>query len=157
MHFAHPKSDTCALCDQIKMKISNSNDDEEKLQLEQQLLLHTVKSDAAYETLRNDIIMAQNNQNHVVISVDLQQVLQIPVLSNSKYFYQRKFSCYNFGMNFQADKETIFSFWHEVIGNRFADEMTSSILKKVIEKYPSQTSQLRRLRFCGISDATKNA
>ena len=54
LHFKHPKSDTCRLCDELHLKINTENDGIIKQRLITQKELHLRKAEKARESLNCD-------------------------------------------------------------------------------------------------------
>ena len=131
-----PRSDTCATCDRLYIEMTNSPSRAETDRIEWESIQHHVISDAAFESLRNDVTRNISDPDFHVFCFDLQQVLFCPLLTHSDYFYQRKYSCYNLAITNPTESyKSHMSFWHETIARKGSNEIASCLFKLVKEKF----------------------
>ena len=131
--FKGPKSDTCATCDELNIKINEAKrskqvEDLQKITLDKEL--HLRKADAAFNCLKSAKAEAQQNQNVHVITFDLQQALPTPKLTTGLCFYKKKLWCYNISIHCCNEPEQGYFFmWNESVAKRGSDEITSCLFK----------------------------
>jgi len=142
-----PRSDTCALCDRIFIEMTNSQSPAETDRIEWESIQHYIISDAAFESLREDITSNITDPNFHLFCFDLQQVLFCPILTHSDYFYQRKYSCYNFAITSPTESyKSYMHFWHESIARKGSNEIASCFLDMVKKQFAVlQNGQKRSL------------
>lgn len=127
LSFKQPYVDTCALCDEYKMKLRNKNlQDEEKSKICLEREAHLKKVDIAFETKANDKEAAKNSAGKIVVrAFDLQKVLETPSLTTGNSFYKRQLSTYNLTIHDLATNKASSYLWYECIGGRGSDEIAS--------------------------------
>ena len=131
--FKLPKSDTCKLCDEHQIRLSELRSSEKEEEVKEVELLHKVhilKAEELRKTLSNVVEVANNTDTHV-IAMDLQQALPTPLLSAGPAFYKRKIWTFNFGVHDCIEQSGFMFVWNEVIGKRGSDEIGSCILKYI--------------------------
>jgi len=84
------------------------------------------------------------NNNHAVVSFDLQNVIALPRANISNFFYKRKLNVYNLTGHCAVGKDTrgFCAVWHEGISGRAGNDIASSLVKmlqEVVKAYPSVT------------------
>lgn len=135
LSFRKLRTDTCKTCDLLQSDIRNNINQRAKEIALQKLKLHHLKTEKAYNEMKNDKVISQNIGSNVsCVSVDLQQVLFVPTLTHSDMFYMRQLSCYNFCVNLSDNDQSYMCVWHEGIGSRGANEIASCLLK-VLNKF----------------------
>ncbi|XP_050298547.1 uncharacterized protein LOC126737611 [Anthonomus grandis grandis] len=95
LRFGTPRSDTCQYCDKFYVKLIEVRSEEEKNNISRESEIHHRRAEKGYSALSDDIKLAKENKNTIVLCTDLQQVLFCPTLKHSSVFYQRQYSCYN--------------------------------------------------------------
>ncbi|KAJ8964201.1 hypothetical protein NQ314_005066 [Rhamnusium bicolor] len=94
-----------------------------------QLELHHRKAERAREVLKQDTIESQEPDNtKCCLSMDLQQVMFVPSLTQSDMFYLSQLSCYNLGVHIGDTNEAYMCMWHEEIAYHRANEIASCLL-----------------------------
>lgn len=91
LHFKPPNTDTCRLCDELEMKISN---EAKALKLEKDL--HLASAEQARGSMRSD--KENVSKEMYVATFDLQKALPFPKLTTSTAYYKRNMYVYNFGI-----------------------------------------------------------
>jgi hypothetical protein len=128
LRFGFPRSDTCQKCDSYYVKLLNAADETERNKILIESELHHRKAEKSYSTLKEDSELAKNNSNLIVLTTDLQQVLFTPSLTHSNVFYQRQYSCYNYGVHDAANGNATMHLWHETVAKRGSAEIASCLL-----------------------------
>lgn len=131
LRFGVPRSDTCAYCDRLYVKLIAADDEEERKKIENESQIHHSRADLAYKSLAEDTTFSRSNENVIVLCIDLQQVLYCPNLTHSNVFYQRQLSCYNLAVHSAGSNKAMMFFWNETVGKRGSAEVASCILKYV--------------------------
>lgn len=72
--FGTPRSDTCQYCDKFYTKLVDANSEDEKTKILHESEMHHRRAEKAYSTLSDDIQLAKENKNIIVLRTDLQQV-----------------------------------------------------------------------------------
>lgn len=93
-----PRADTCATCDKLYVKMCSTSVPQELDALDWESIEHHISSDAGFAELKEDTELNQSNPNVELLTFDLQRVLFCPMLTHSDYFYQPKYSCFNFAV-----------------------------------------------------------
>ena len=86
LSFGYPRSDTCQLCDELRMAVASTSSETQRSELNSQLAEHQLKASQAYQLLQNDTKLAKNDPDLHVITFDLQQNLPVPTLTHSSMF-----------------------------------------------------------------------
>ena len=154
------KSDTCDTCDRLASRIKDGTEDEiVRLEAEREWhhqlgKLYKIMSPIginshsysyictfgfiekdAYQAYSADKARAATDNEHVVLTVDLQQVLFTPGVQNNSSFYLRKLSNYNLCITNANDGSSTMNLWNEVQGNRGSNEVSSIIYKYVTGRF----------------------
>ena len=69
------------------MSIESETDSAARAQLEGECLLHQVKAERAYQSLKEDIALAKLDPTVKLITSDLEQTLPTPSISTNVVFY----------------------------------------------------------------------
>lgn len=131
LRFGTPRSDTCQYCDKFYAKLVEARSEEEKNNISHESEIHHRRAEKAYSALSDDIKLAKENKNTIVLCTDLQQVLFCPTLKHSSVFYQRQYSCYNQAVHNMGTNDVFMCFWHESVAKRGSAEIASCLLKYV--------------------------
>ena len=127
--FGYPRSDTCQRCDELKLAIANSQDEEERLTLTLAQAEHQCKAGQGYQSLREDTQLCKSDPSYHVITFDLQQNLPVPTLTHSAMFYLRQLWVYNFGIHDCGSGSAVMCVWNETIAGRGSSEIISCLLQ----------------------------
>ena len=145
--FGLPRTDTCATCDRLSLRIKSDSSD---TVAQQELADHKDRAAQGYQTMRGDQRAAVASWSNTVrslgsaayrsvdavdmISFDFQQNLPTPNLHHNDAFYARQLWTYNFGIHdCVADKGYMFM-WDETVAKRRSSEV-ASCLKHFFEAY----------------------
>ena len=85
--FGYPRSDTCELCDQLKIASDSAQSSDEHRLLMTELSEHHEKASQGYQSLRSDPQHSKTDPTTCVITFDLQQNLPVPTLTHGAMFY----------------------------------------------------------------------
>ena len=138
--FKLPRSDTCATCDKLTLRIkSNPNDAGAR----QELKDHQDKADKGYQTMRGDkreavaswygftrsVGLGGFSQVDAVdmISFDFQQNLPTPNLKHNDVYYARQLWTYNFGVHDCVAEKGYMYMWDETLAKRGSSEVASCL------------------------------
>lgn len=120
--------DTCNTCDILKLKISTA-DDCDKPEILAQQRLHQETADFGYNSKKGDISSAKSDPSKLVYVFDMQQVLPTPYLKSNVAYYKRQLHVYNLRAHNCITGEPVCFMWHEVIGRRGANEISSCLFQ----------------------------
>lgn len=135
LSFTAPRTDTCKICDELKVKIDAADTPHIKQQYEEKKELHLAKAQAAFDALKSDTKKCKENPAYATLCFDLQQALPTPLLRTSVIFYLRQLWTYNLGVHNMSDDRAYMYLWSENVAGRGADEIISCLMKQV-EKIP---------------------
>ena len=80
--FSHsPKSDTCKVCDSMKIAIEAESNPTKKESLKLEWELHKVKADRGYQSFKEDTAFAKLHSDTEMLTFDLEKSLPTPVLT----------------------------------------------------------------------------
>lgn len=148
LRFGLPRADTCSYCDRLHIQLIGAVDELTRKKIENESKIHHMRADSAYKALAIDKEDAKLNSEHVVLCVDLQQVLFCPNLKHNKVFYQRQLSCYNLAIHDQGKNLAYMFLWDETTGKRGSAEITSCLLKYVELNFVKlKPGQMRTLKL----------
>ena len=139
--FGYPHSDTCQLCDELKIAIEAALSETQRDELCSNLAAHHSKASQGYEALREDTRLSKSNSDVHVITFDLQQNLPVPTLTHTAMFYLRQLWVYNFGIHACDSGSAVICMWNETIAGRGACEIVSCLL----QYFSKQTSNASKL------------
>ncbi len=130
LSFKQPRMDTCKTCDLLNLKSKSSNEEGRKAKVE--LELHHRKTEAAFQTVKDDFRgSTMPGSDTCTVTMDLQKVFPLPKLTHSAMYYSRQLSCFNFGIHIADSGDGIMCIWHEGQFGRGANQMASSLLQAI--------------------------
>ena len=133
LHFKSPSNDTCKTCDAFMIRLKQCKTDEERLAIKDEQKVHHTKADNAYLKKKHDKEAACNSGGSiVVVSFDLQKVLETPKLSTNIVYYLRLLSTYNLTTVNLGTREVMCDCWDETQGNRGSDEVATVMFKRIM-------------------------
>ena len=132
--FKPPTTDSCATCDELKVKISQAAT-ADKEALKEKLDQHVAKAKEMQQFMKR--LAADKDDDTVNIVLDLQQTLPIPRISTSSAYYLMKVWMYNLCIHDLKENKSEFFVWDEQTGGRGALEIGSCILRWIDEKRAS--------------------
>ncbi|XP_077291998.1 uncharacterized protein LOC143915302 [Arctopsyche grandis] len=127
--FKLPKSDTCKTCDTRDKKMGNETDEEQNRQLSIEKELHLRYAESMKTKMKTLSLLAKENSDVHVITIDLQQTLPTPKLTCGPAFYLRKLWTFNVGIHDCGQDVGYMFLWDESQAARGSDEIGSCILK----------------------------
>ena len=83
LSFGYPRSDTCQICDELRIAVASASAEAQDNELNSQLVEHQLKASQAYQLLQSDTKLSENDPELHVITFDLQQNLPVPTLTHS--------------------------------------------------------------------------
>lgn len=131
LSFHQPRVDTCSDCDKLKHQIL-SGDNRAKIILQTH---HRCYRRALNEMNKDHTEAKQPGYQSCVMSIDLQQVIQLPTLTHSEMYYSRQLNFYNLGIHIGNTDEAYCCLWHEGQAGRGSAEIASCLLKLINEGY----------------------
>lgn len=140
--FKLPKSDTCAKCDSLTIKLANCTDEEEKRLLTADRDKHLEKAQTGQDNIKKLAELAKKEpEKYHTIALDLQQALPTPKLTVGPAFYKRKLFTYNLGIHNCGTNQGYMMMWEESTAKRGSEEICSALLT-YIERVNLQSDEL---------------
>ena len=122
-----PRTDTCKVCDEMKVKVDTEMDPVTKQQLNREWELHKRKAERAYQQIKEDTTLAKSTNDVDTITFDLQQSLPTPVLTTNFVFYKRQLWTNNLGIHDCKTSKGYMYMLHEGIASRGSQEIASCL------------------------------
>ena len=134
LSFKHPYSDTCKKCDMLNIQLKNKDlNQEERECLSGKKQRHLIKAENAYnQNAKDKEIAKQSNGTIVVKTLDLQKVLDTPLLTTCVSFHKRLLSTYNLTVHNLVDNQPLCYVWDETIASRGSDEIASALYADIL-------------------------
>ena len=153
LSFGYPKSDTCGVCEQFKIQLSESP---ETSSVQKQHEEHLRSAESFYSELRLDTEMAKKNKHVSTFGFDFQQNQPLPHLPVGDLFYMHQLWHYVFGVHSCSNNEVTMFCWPETIAKRGSDEVISCLHAYLSELPPEITSLLLYSDGCGGQNKNTN-
>ena len=134
LHFHVPKKDRCDFCEEVKAAEKNSV----PLPPEKTLAYESHVVEKQQMRIVRNAHRAATNQ--LVISFDLQNVINLPHAEISSFFYKRKLTLYNLTAHVSIGKKGYCAIWIEMMAGREGNDIASAFIKiisQVVQDYPS--------------------
>lgn len=138
--FGYPRTDTCAKCDEQKIKedsisksLENCTDEhrpkleEELRQLKTAMKLHKLKADTFYKRKRDARKKSRKSFKTEAIAVDFGRNLCIPDISTSEVYFRRQLSFYVFNVHVLGSGVAVFYTYDQTQGKKGANDVISMI------------------------------
>ena len=151
LKFGKIRTDTCALCDELKIKI---NADPENEELKQQKAEHLRLADMGYKMQNQDDELAQKDHRVKVLYLDMMSVQQAPKISTSASFYLRKYKVYCEDIFDSSKNMHNMYLWGQLDGRKGSIDVISC-LHQSLEQIPDSVKHLI-LWFDNTSSQLKN-
>jgi hypothetical protein len=103
-----------------------------------------MSGDDAYDSYKMDCARAKVDPTVCVLTVDLQQVIFTPALTNSSSFYLRKLSNFNLGIHNSNDDSASMYLWTETTARRGSNEITSCLWDYLTSRFQPLTANQDR-------------
>ncbi|KAK3919936.1 Dihydroxy-acid dehydratase [Frankliniella fusca] len=123
--FFKPKKDQCSLCAIMGNKSNTRQIREEK---KAAWVAHVKNKEKARALKAKDVAESMTDKTVVACSFDLQKQLSCPKSENGAYYYRSKLNLYNFTAFNMTDRVGDCFLWHEGIGKKGSNEISSSLL-----------------------------
>ena len=126
--FTSTMSDMCNYCDKFRSKLQNLdkvNDAQQINELNTEHKIHIKRAQMAHTILKN---MSKDDPTVVVITIDLQQTLQMPKINTGIQYYKRKLWTYNFGIHNLKTRFASMYLWDESIDKRGSVEICNCLM-----------------------------
>ena len=130
--FHKPKSDRCDQCEMYKVA-------ERERILTAEMGVDRDRHNSEKEAMRVERNLDREDKNKLVISFDLENVINCPRANISSFFYNRKLSLYNLTAHDSLKRQGYCSIWLESTSGRSGNDLASafiSILKNVVSEHP---------------------
>ena len=126
LHY-RPRTDTCKVCDEMKVKVDAESDPTTKQRLKGEWDLHKRRAERAYQQLKEDTALAKSSSDVDTITFDLEQSLPTPVLTTNIVFYKRQLWTYNLGIHDCKTSKAYMHMWHKATASRGSQEVASCL------------------------------
>ena len=128
-----PKSDTCKVCDTMKVKVDVESDESQKRELILEWEVHKVQAEASYQWLKEDAAYAKSRSDTVMFTFDLEKSLPTPVLTTGVVYYKRQLWTYNQGIHDCTTDKGCMHMWNESLASRGSHEVGSCVISHLKE------------------------
>ena len=108
-----PKSDTCKVCDAMKIKIDAESDESRIRDLTLEWECHKVQGESSYQRLKEDAAYAKSHSDTEMFTFDLEKSLPTPILSTGVVYYKRQLWTYNQGIHDCSTDRACMHMWDE--------------------------------------------
>ena len=149
MHTHSPKSDTCKVCDSMKVQIDAESDESQKRQLTLELELHQVQAEGSYQKLKEDAAYSKSHPEVEMLTFDLEKSLPTPVLTTGVVYYKRQLWTYNQGVHDCRRDRGCMHMWNESVASRGSHEVGSCIISHIKEMETDATHLILYSDACG--------
>jgi len=116
-----PKKDRCDLCEEFKNKV---NPLLEAIAINS---THIAGKEATKEDCDKNRPIQDNT--HAIICFDLQNVISLPRVNVSSFFYRRKFNVYNLTAHCSLGRDGYCAIWFEGMSKRTGNDIASALVK----------------------------
>ena len=144
-----PKSDTCKVCDAMKIKIDAESDESRIRDLTLEWECHKVQAESSYQQLKEDAAYAKSHSDTEMFTFDLEKSLPTPVLSTGVVYYKRQLWTYNQGIHDCSTDRACMHMWDETTASRGSHEVGSCVLKHLKEMDTDATNLILYSDACG--------
>ena len=127
LSFGIPKTDTCAMCDELNVKINDASDPTQKERLKTEKQTHIHAAQEFYTELRACTEMARESENVGCLTFDFEQNLPLPHIPINNIFYLRQLWVYVFGIHDCSSNNASMYVWPESTARRGSNEVTSCL------------------------------
>lgn len=127
LSFGYPRTDTCQICDRLKVLIDQEINTEIKQQLEVEKQIHLSKAEVFYSDLKLYGDEAKANECIEMLTFDFQQNFPLPHIPSGDVYYKRQLWSYNFCI-FSGKTGKSYHFMYDVtIGKKGKNDVISFI------------------------------
>ena len=125
--FAHPRSDTCKVCDSLDTKLKYVTGEDEKKQIMSEKAVHLTKAEIFYKEISEKVKLAKAQSNVETIDFDYQQNLPLPVVPLGDVFYMRQLWVFSFCIFEASTGKSYFFLYDESMSRKGQNEVTSML------------------------------
>lgn len=168
IHFGYPRTDTCAFCDEMKVReesIETSLQNaagEQKIALQNELTslqtkitVHKMKADTFYKRKKQARKDSRKHANVEAICFDYGRNLDLPDISTSEVYFRRQLSFYLFNVHVLSNNQVVFYTYDQTEGKKGADAVVSMLNDFIENRLDKSVEELRL--FCdSCSGQNKN-
>jgi len=119
--FQMPKKDRCDLCEEFQNKVNP------QLEVIAINSTHIAGKEATKEDCDKNRPIQDNT--HAIICFDLQNVISLPRVNVSSFFYRRKFNVYNLTAHCSLGRDGYCAIWSEGMSKRTGNDIASALAK----------------------------
>ena len=149
LRFLKPKKDLYGICESFRR--GSEEEKEKQRETYEKHIQEKTKVRDIKEKLKN-----RHNDQMLVASFDLQQVIYLPRSNRCEVFYKRRLSCYNFSIFDIKLREATCFVWNESIAARGANEI-SSHLSRYLQEADKKGYESAALFCDGCGGQNKNS
>lgn len=122
-----PIQDSCPVCDKLQVAIDHEKNKNKRRRLMKEKNDHLTDVEIARKMLNDEKLAA--NDERMVITMDLQKALPLPILTSGPAYYKRNFNLYNFGIHtYPNHKDDHMYLWNESEAGRGAVEISTALI-----------------------------
>lgn len=141
--FGKPQIDTCGECEQLKVKIKNSNlNDCAKRVASAELSVHERRSRKFYESIKKSKELSKKDCTVLGLAFDYMQNISIPCIPVQELYYFRQLSVFPFAIHNLKNDKADFFLYHEGIAKKGPNETCSFLWKYLNENISSSVREL---------------
>ncbi|KAE8749578.1 hypothetical protein FOCC_FOCC003566 [Frankliniella occidentalis] len=149
LKFHPPQTDGCDTCDTMDTAIKEAPaGSAERKSLEEKKDLHLRKAEKAYVLKKAAKLEAKSDPTKRVLVCDMQQCLPTPYLKCKRIYYSRQLYVLNYTVNDCSTGLTHHYMWTEVEGHRGSNEVSSCLLRHILENIPDGVEHLTVFSDC---------
>jgi hypothetical protein len=133
--FHEPKSDRCDVCEAFKQLSVPLEKDTDSYNS------HVAAKLATKEERDRDRL--SDDDTHVIVSFDMENVIALPRANVSSFFYRRKLNVYNLTSHCSIGREGYCAIWHEGMSGRAGNDIASSLIRtmeEILKRHQSITT-----------------
>lgn len=135
------QTDTCKNCDQLKHALKAETCLVKQNELLEKKTYH-LACDSFIRTNFKRLVEVQSDNKTVVLTFDLQRVLELPSIKTNQAYYKRQLWFYNLCVYNEAQKKATMYVWYESIGSKGSQEIASCLYRYFIDYVPQDTQNI---------------
>ena len=118
LSFGIPKTETCATCDELNVKINDASDPTQKERLQTEKQTHIHAAEEFYTELGACTEMARESENVACLTFHFEQNLPLPHIPINNIFYLHQLWVYVFGIHDCSSNNASMYVWSESTARR---------------------------------------
>ncbi|XP_030761220.1 uncharacterized protein LOC115886267 [Sitophilus oryzae] len=147
LSFKKRHSDTCNACNTFKANKDNQNlSEEERRTLTESKEAHDALREQIFKEFKQNV--NQTSEDTIVLTFDLQKVLDTPSLSDNVAYYKRQLATYNLCIVDEKTHKAYMYVWSENVASRGAQEIGSCILRHLRTSIPEDVQFVKLYSDC---------